>query len=151
MRIDGLSGPPRVSQAQQREESSRARKGGARPGDVVEISRSAQDVSELSELARSTPPEPNRRVDEIKARVKSGYYDSRDVREQIADSLLQSGGMRQVVDDIAQVSVARQQLREIPDTRQDRVDVARQRMGTGFYDTADVRRETADRVLDELA
>lgn len=151
MRIDGLSPQPKVSQAQERNTTDRSKKTSDRPDDVVEISRSGQDVSTLSTLAKSAPAEANPRIQEIRGRVESGYYNSRQVREQIADSLLESENLREVVSEINQVQVAKQQLSEIPDIREDRVDTARQRVGSGFYDESQVRQDTADRVLDELA
>lgn len=151
MRIDGLPQQPKVSRTQQRNTTDRSKEASGRPDDVVEISQSSQDVSGLSALARSTPAEANPRIQEVRARVESGYYNSRQVREQIADSLLESGNMRDVVSEIDQVQVAKQQLAEIPDTREDRVDTARQRVGSGFYDESQVRQDTADGILDELA
>ncbi len=151
MRIDGLSHQPKVSQAQQRNAPVRDKEEGGRAGDVVEISRGAQNVSELSALARSEATEANPRIDEIKQRVESGYYDSRQVREQIADSLLESDGLKEAVADIAVFKGVRQQLDQVPDVRADKVDDARQRVGSGFYDRAEVRVDTADRILDEMA
>ena len=151
MRIEGLSPQPKVSQAQQRSPAVRSKKDSGRAGDVVEISKSAQEVSELSTQAKATSVDNSARIQEIRAKVESGYYDSRQVREQIADSLLESGGMREVVDDIAQVQVAKEELKQVPDTREDRVDQARGRVGSGFYDSPQVREETADGILDELA
>lgn len=150
MRIDGLSHQPKVSQAQQRNAPVRGKKEDGRAGDVVEISQGAQDVSELSALARSEAAEANPRIDEIKQRVESGYYDSRQVREQIADSLLESDGLKEVVSDIAVFRGVRQQLDEVPDVRAEKVDDARERVGSGFYDRAEVRLDTADRILDEM-
>jgi len=151
MRIDGLPSQPKVPQSQERDTAARAKKTSDRPGDVVEISQSAQDVSELSALAKSLPAETSPRIQEIRARVESGYYNSHQVREQIADSLLESDGLQEAVSDIAQFRAAKQRLTQIPDTREDRVDVARQRVGTGFYDQSQVRQDTAERILDELA
>ena len=151
MRIDGLPQPPRISQTQQRSAQVRSKKSESRSDDVVEISQGVQDAADLSALARSVPAEPNPRLQEIRARVESGYYDSSQVREQIADALLDSGGMREVASDVVQIRTARRGLDELPDVREDKVDEARQRVRTGFYDTPQARRDTADRILDELA
>ena len=151
MRIDGLSQQPKITQSQQRSSPARSKKDSERPGDVVEISKSAPDVAELSAQAKATPAENNPRIQEIRQRVQSGYYDSRQVREQIADSLLASDGMREVVSDVAQMQTAKKQLAQVPDVREDRVDAIRQRVDAGFYDTRQARQDTADRILDELA
>ena len=151
MRIDGLSQQPKITQSQQRSAPVRSKKDGERPGDVVEISKSAPDVGELSAQAKATPAENNPRIQEIRQRVQSGYYESRQVREQIADSLLASDGMREVVSDVAQMQTAKEQLAQVPDVREDRVDATRQRVDAGFYDTRQARQDTADSMLDELA
>jgi len=151
MRIEGLSQQPKVSQTQQRHTAVRTKKGSEQSSDVVEISKSAQDVSELGAQAQAAPTGNEARIQEVRARVQSGYYDSRQVREEIASSLLSSGGMEEVVSDIAQTQVVKQQLAEVPDTRIERVDEARQRVDSGFYDTPQVQRDTADRILDEMA
>ena len=151
MRIDGLSHKPKISQTKQRNAPTRGKREGERADDVVEISKGAQDVSELSALARSEAAESNPRINEIKERVESGYYNSRQVREQIADSLLESDGLKAAVSDIEVFRGARQQLDAVPDVRAEKVDDARQRVGSGFYDRAEVRLGTADKILDEMA
>lgn len=151
MRIDRLSHQPKISQSQQRSAPVRSGKEGERADDVVEISRGAQEVSELSALARAESTETNPRIDEIKQRVESGYYDARQVREQIADALLDSPGMRDDVSDVAVFKGAQEALNSVPDVREDKVDQARQRVESGFYDRGEVKQDTADRILDELA
>ena len=151
MRVDKLSHQTKISQSQQRNVSVRSNNEHARADDVVEISRGAQEVSELSALARAESTETNPRVDEIKRRVESGYYNARQVREQIADALLDSPGMRNDVSDIAVFKGAKEAVNSVPDAREDKVYEARQRVESGFYDRSEVQRDTADRILDELA
>jgi anti-sigma28 factor (negative regulator of flagellin synthesis) len=151
MRIDGLSHQPKISQSQQRGAPVRSKSEGERADDVVEISQGAKEVSELSALARAESTETNPRIDEIKQRVESGYYNARQVREQIADSLLESSSVQSEVADIAVFKGAQQQLENVPDVRENRVNEARQRVESGFYDQTEVRLETADRILDEMA
>ena len=55
-----------------------------------------------------------------------------------------------MVDEIALAREARE-LSATADTRPDRIGEARQRVGNGLYDTAEVRVETAERILDKLA
>jgi anti-sigma28 factor (negative regulator of flagellin synthesis) len=151
MRIEGLTSQPKVSETQQRHAAVRTKKGREQSADVVEISQSAQDVSELGAQAKTAPTGNEVRIQEVRARVQAGYYDSRQVREEIADSLLSSNGMQEVVSDIAETQVAKQQLANVPDTRAERVDEARQRVDSGFYDRPQIRQDTADRILDEMA
>jgi hypothetical protein len=151
MRIEGLSQPPRTPQTSQRNDAAGGKKDGGRAGDVVEISQNTQEVADLSAAAKAAPDELNPRIQEIRGRVESGFYNSREVQEQIADAMLESDGLQEVVADISQAQVAKQKLEQVPDTRPEEVDKARQRVGTGFYDSAQVRQDTAERVLDELA
>ena len=151
MRIEGLSQSPRAPQSNQRSDAARFKKDSGPAGDIVEISHNAQEVAHLSAAAKAAPEELNPRIQEIRGRVESGYYNSREVREQIADVMLDADGLKEVVADIIQAKVAKQELEKIPDTRPEEVAKARQRVGSGFYDSEQVRQDTADRVLDELA
>ncbi|MBJ67444.1 MAG: hypothetical protein CME28_05470 [Gemmatimonadetes bacterium] len=150
MRIDKLSHQPKLSQSQQRNAPVRSNNESARADDVVEISRGAQEVSELSALARAESTETNPRVDEIKRRVESGYYNARQVREQIADALLDSPGMRNDVSDVAVFKGAQEALGDVPDVRESKVSEARKRVEGGFYHRDEIQRDTADRILDEI-
>ena len=150
MRIDKLSHQPKISQSQQRNVSVGSNNERTRTDDVVEISRGAQEVSELSALARAESTETNPRIDDIKRRVESGYYNARQVREQIADALLDSPGMRDDVSDVVVFKGAQEALDAVPDEREDKVNEARQRVESGFYNRGEIQRDTADRILDEL-
>ena len=150
MRIDKLSHQPKISQSQQRNVSVGSNNERTRADDVVEISRGAQEVSELSALARAESTETNPRIDDIKRRVESGYYNARQVREQIADALLDSPGMRDDVSDVVVFKGAQEALDAVPDEREDKVSEARQRVESGFYNQGEIQRDTADRILDEL-
>ena len=150
MRIDKLSHQPKISQSQQRNVSVGSNNERTRADDVVEISRGVQEVSELSALARAESTETNPRIDEIKRRVESGYYNARQVREQIADALLDSPGMRDDVSDVVVFKGAQEALDAVPDEREDKVNEARQRVESGFYNRSEIQRDTADRILDEL-
>ena len=152
MRIDGLPNLPNTQQANQRSSAVSKKKSDVPPGDVVEISDGVQGTADLS-AALKAAPESNldHRINEIRSRVQSGYYNSEEVRQQIAGALLQSDGLKDVVEDAGQVRIAREKLADIPDVREDRVNDARQRASTGFYDQSQVRIDTADRILDEMA
>lgn len=151
MRIDGLPNLTKVTHSGQRTDATRQRRQAARADDTVEISRSAQAAADLTEALKAAPDQLHPRIDEVRERVRSGYYNSDDVRRQIAGAMLDSGGLREVVNEVAQVRSARRQLTRVADVRPERVAVARERAGSGFYDEPRVRRVTADRIVDEFA
>ena len=151
MRIKGLSQPPKTSQAEHRNVATNVKKNSSRVDDVVEISHNAQEVADLSAAAKAAPDKLNPRIQEIRERVESGYYNSREVQEQIADAILDAESLQEVVADITHVQLAKKELEQISEVRTEEVAKARQRVGSGFYDSEQVRRDTADRVLDELA
>ena len=148
MRIDGLPEQPKVSQANQRNTAARPNKEGARPADSVEISR---DASGLSQLAKAAPEDFNPRLREIRERIDSGFYDTRETREKIADAVLQSSGVRVVVDDIDQFRAAMEKMAEVPDIREDAVASARSKVESGAFDTREALVNTAQRMIDEMA
>jgi anti-sigma28 factor (negative regulator of flagellin synthesis) len=149
MRIDGLPNPQKGSQPNQRAESARTRSKAGRADDSVEISRSAQDAAELTAALKRTAETPNPRIAEIRERVQSGFYNSEDVRRQIAGALFESNGIRPVVNEVAEIRTAHRQLADVPDVREDRVAQSRQRAASGFYDQADIRTQTAQSIIDE--
>jgi hypothetical protein len=151
MRIYGLPPQPKVNQTQHRSEAGSTRKGGEIRSDSVEISQNTPSVDELSAQAKAASTSDSARISAVRERVQSGFYDSRQVREQIAEGLLESGGLREVVAQVGEKQVLDGELAQVPDTRADRVQEARERADTGFYDAAEVRTATAEGILDELA
>ncbi len=151
MRIEGLSQPPKAPQTNKRGEAVQAKKAPARSGDVVEISKGAQEVADLAAKAKAAPGEGNAlRLQEVRDRVQSGYYNTPGARKKVADALLQSGGFREVAGDIAQARAARQQVKQVPEVRKAEVERARQRVGSGFYQSPEVSKAMAERLLDQL-
>lgn len=152
MRIDGLSQQPKTPQSGKRGEAAPAKKAPARTGDVVEISTSAQGVADLAAKAKVAVDEASAsRLEEVRARVRSGHYNTPETRKQIAGALLQSGGFKEVVADLAQARGVRQQVNKVPEIRQAEVERARQRVSSDFYQDPQVRQATAERVIDQLA
>lgn len=149
MLIDGLPNLQKGSEPNQRAESGRTRSKAGRADDSVEISRSAQDAAELSAALKTAPETPNPRIAEIRERVQSGFYNSEDVRRQIAGAMFESDGIRPVVNEVAEIRTAHRQLADVPDVRQERVAQSRLRAASGFYDQADVRTQTAQSIIDE--
>ena len=151
MRIDGLSHPPRVSQTNQRNDSARSKKDSAGTADTVEISRGTQEVADPTAALKAAPEEMHPRLAEIRDRIESGFYNKREVLEDIANVLIDSSGLQDIVSDSSQVRAAMERLAQMPDVRPEAVDQARQRVETQFFDRPEVLRDTADNFLDELA
>ncbi|MEE3263410.1 MAG: flagellar biosynthesis anti-sigma factor FlgM [Candidatus Latescibacterota bacterium] len=150
MRIEGLPNLQKVSQPTQRTDSTRQRRSASEASDYVEISTTAKQAADLSAAARTAPDTLNPRIEEVRQRVASGFYDSDDVRREIAGAILDSDSVRPVVDEIGVVRQAKKQLDSVPDTRPHRVNEARERATSGFYDQPEVREATADGFIDEL-
>ena len=151
MRIDGVPNQPKVTQTNQRGDAARAKQAGAgRGSDSVEISQGAQDISELAEAAKTVPDGLNPRIGEIKAKVQSGHYNQRKVIEEVAGSVMESGGVREVVGEIAEVRSAQRSMANVPDTRADVVRDAQQKVAAKFYDEPEVQQGTAQKFLDEM-
>ena len=151
MRIDGLPNLQKVSQPNQRNESTKPGAKAGRADDSVEISRSAQEAAELTESLKAAPETGNPRLGQIRARVQSGYYNTEEVRQEIAGALLDADSIRPVAEEVAEVRTVRRQLDSVPDVRSERVAETRERATSGYYDQTQIRRETADSIIDASA
>lgn len=148
MRIDGVPPSPKAAQSNPRGDAARAKKAGTGGGDVVEISKDIQEAADLAAKAKATA-DANPRLNEIKSRVQSGFYNTREAQEKIADGLLKSNAMQEVVSDMTALQATKEKLAKTPDVRQEKVSQARQRVASKFFDTQQVRQQTADNMLDE--
>jgi hypothetical protein len=148
MRIEGINQPPKVAQTNQGSVVSRSKDPGE-GGDVLEISKDAQDVSELAAKVKARADEVSPRLQEIRSKIQEGFYDSRQVRERIAEGMLESGSIKEAVGDLDTARTAKKQLQEADDVRPNKVTQARQRVASEFYDNAAVRSDIADKMLDE--
>jgi hypothetical protein len=152
MRIDGLSQQPKTPQSGKRGETAPARRAPDRAGDVVEISTGTQGLADLAAKARVAIDETSAsRLEDVRARVQSGYYNSPETRKQIAGALLQSGGFKEIAADLAQAKGITKQAKNVPEVRKAEVERARQRVSSGFYQDPQVRQATAERVVDQMA
>ena len=149
--IDPLSHQPRVSKTNQQNAVARPKKEGAQPSDSVEISQGAQNVAELADLAESTPAQSKANLDEIRERVQSGFYNTREALENVANAMVDSDGLQDTVAEIAQFQSAKQQLDQVPDVRPDAVERARELAGNGFYNQREALEGTADGLINEIA
>ena len=149
--IDPLSHQPRVSKTNQQNAVARPKKEGAQPSDSVEIAQGAQNVAELADLAESTPAQSKANLDEIRERVQSGFYNTQEALENVANAMADSDGLQDTVAEIAQFQRAKQQLDQVPDVRPDAVERARELAGNGFYNQREALEGTADGLINEIA
>lgn len=147
--INEVQGPQQTERRQVAD--IRRKRNAGRAGDVVDISNEAKSLgTQLSTELNSVSDVREARVEAVRQRVASGYYDKPEVREAIADAVLNAGVVDAVGQDVQDVRNAKRELATVPDTRNDRVDQARKRVETGFYDSAGVRKQIADTMLGQL-
>jgi len=149
--IDPLSHQPRVSKTNQQNAVARPNKEGSQSSDSVEISQGAQNVAELADLVESAPAQSKANLEQIRERVQSGFYNTQEALEAVADAIVDSDGLRDTVAEIAQFKSAKQQLDQVPDVRADAVERARELAGNGFYNQRDALEGTADGLINEIA
>ena len=148
--INEIRGP---EQTERRDTEVKRRRSAARSGDVVEISTTARTLGSQSvsrEDLNAVSDVRQARVEAVRQRVASGYYDRPEVREAIADAVLDSGVVDSVGQEAQQVRTARQGLADVPDVREDRVAEAKERVAADFYNSDGARTQIADSVLDAL-
>lgn len=154
MRIENAINELRGSDAPgKRSEEIRKRRQAPRAGDVVEISKQARvlgsstvtsaDVDAVSDVRQY-------RIDAVRQRVSEGFYDRPEIREAIADAVLNSGLVDEVRGEAKQVHQARQEIKDVPDVRSDRVDQAKRRIASGFYDLQATRNEIGRKLSESL-
>jgi len=154
MRIENAINELRGAEVpEKRSEELRKRRQAPKAGDVVEISKQARslgssnitpgDIEAVSDVRQA-------RIDAVRQRVAEGFYDRPEVREAIANAVLDSGLVNDVQDAARKVSMARQEIKNVPDVRSDRVDQARRRIATGFYDLQATQDEIGRRLSESL-
>ena len=95
--IDPLSHQPRVATTTHPRAVARPNTAGAQPSDSVEIAQGAQNVAELADLAESTPAQSKANLDEIRERVQSGFYNTQEALENVANAMVDSDGLQDTV------------------------------------------------------
>ena len=154
MRIENALNEIRGSKPpEQRDAEIKRRRSAPAAKDVVEISKTARALGSQTVSAEQLDAVSDvrqARVEEVRQRVATGFYDRPEVREAIADAVLDSGMVEGVEQEARQVKGAQQHLADIPDVREDRVAQAKQRVAADFYNSTSVQEETADQVLNAL-
>ena len=148
--IDPLSHQPKVSQTKQQSAAVRPKKEGAQASDTVEISQGAQSVAELTALAGSTPAQSKANLDGVREKVQSGFYNTPEALENMANAMIESDVLQDAVSEIAQFQTAKGQLSEVPDARVGEVERTRQLVGSGFYNQRQALEGAADGMIDEI-
>ena len=154
MRIENAINELRGAEVpEKRSEEVRKRRQAPKAGDTVEISKQARtlgssnitpdDLGAISDVRQA-------RIDAVRQRVAEGFYDRPEVREAVADAVLDSGLVNDVRDVARRVSTARQEINNVPDVRSDSVDQARRRIATGFYDLQATQDEIGRRLTEIL-
>tara|TARA_Y100000588_G_scaffold350741_1_gene402072 strand:+ start:596 stop:1063 length:468 start_codon:yes stop_codon:yes gene_type:complete len=153
MRIENALHELRGPDLQERRSQEVKRRQAPKSNDVVELSKTAQSVgsqsvspSDLNAVSDVRQP----RIDAVKQRVAEGFYDRPEVREAIADAVLDSGVVEGVRQEARQVGEARSEIENVPEVREDRVEQALRRLASNFYDSANARVETANRILENI-
>lgn len=113
--------------------------------DEVQLSQTGKALSDLNVGGIQ-----NSRIEAVKQRVESGFYDQPKIRTAIADGLLSSGTMNPVLAEIQDVKITQKHLPDIPDVRQDRVLAVREKVEQGFYNDKSVLTQAADGMLGML-
>lgn len=150
MRIEGLSHTPKVSQINARNDTTRAKKP-AEGGDVVELSQDAQEVSDLTaKITGSNETGMSPRLQEIRAKIATGFFNTREGLEAIAEALEEADPIADVVGEIETVKLAKRQLEELPDVRPEKVQDAKQKVEQNFYFEPQAEADTAENILNEM-
>lgn len=153
MRIENALHELRGPDLQERRSQEVKRRRAPKANDVVELSKTAQSLGSQSVSAldlNAVSDVRQTRIEAVKQRVAEGFYDRPEVREAIADAVLNSGVVEGVRQEARQVGEARSEIENVPEVRQDRVEQARSRVASNFYDSANARAETAARFLDNI-
>ncbi len=154
MRIENAINEMRGSEApEKRSEEVRKRRHASKARDVVEISTKARSLNASVILAADVDAAPDvrqTRIDAVRQRAAEGFYDRPEVREAIADAVLDSGLVDGVQGEAGQVRQARQEIQNVPDVREDRVDKAKGRIATGFYELQATQDEIGRRLSESL-
>lgn len=139
--------------SERRSQDIKRRRQAPKANDVVELSKTAQSLGSQSVSAsdlNSVADVRQARIEAVKERVAEGFYDRPEVRAAIADAVLDSGVVEGVRKEARQVGAAHSEISNVPEVRQDRVQQARQRVATNFYDSANARTEMAARILEHI-
>ena len=85
-------------------------------------------------------------VEAIRGRLKSGYYNNDEVLAQSADAVIQQSSKSSRKPEESTINVLLNKLDEEPAVRQNEMNTASGRVESGFYDTEEPIRKTAEKL-----
>ena len=151
MRIDGTSHQHRVAANQKKDAAKQeVSRQVVRDADSVELSGGPTDSASLAKIAQHDDSSRISKIEEVRQRLSSGYYNTDEFRSDLANAVLSNGVVDEVAVDAVQVQDIRRQVGEMPESRVDRVEEVRERVTDGFYGQKQTKLDTADRIIDEL-
>lgn len=151
MRIDGPSHQHRVGSNQKKDAVEKEKS--QRPtfsGDRVELSGGPADLASLRKVARQDDTSRTAKLEEVRQRLSSGYYNTDQFRSDLAEAVSSSGTMDEVLVESAQIQELSRKVDETQESREERVEETRKRVADGYYDQRSARLDTADRLIDDL-
>jgi len=118
--------------------------------DKLSISSEARNLQHTDQAVKSKLSQmPEVRSDKIMAareRLNQGYYTSDDVLTKSADAVIQQSAEASRKADEATISALLNKLDQEPDIREKEVETAIQRKDSGYYNTEEPIRKTADKL-----
>jgi hypothetical protein len=118
--------------------------------DILQVDEKRRDEVRLIENARlllsELPDIRPERVEEVRRRLREGFYDRPDVIEKVVDQILKEGSFRASSARKAETG-SEAKISEEEQKSEERVQRARRRQANGYYDQPDVLDETARRIL----
>lgn len=151
MRIDGPSHQHRVGSNQKKDAVEKEKS--QRPtfsGDRVELSGGPADLASLRKVARQDDTSRTAKLEEVRQRLSSGYYNTDQFRSDLAEAVSSSGTMDEVLVESAQIQELSRKVDSTQESREERVEETRKRVADGYYDQRSARLDTADRLIDDL-
>lgn len=115
--------------------------------DKVEISREAKQLQKVRSSLKAPDIRP-KEVDRVKKRIEKGYYDQEKVIEKIAEEILQSGQLDDLISKRAKLKKLATLLKGSEDIREGKIKIAKQRIKEGFYFTDEVYSKIADKIIE---
>ena len=114
-------------------------------GDSVDLSPTAKalNLSSAEDVRQD-------KIEQARQRIRDGFYDRPEVLKAIADAIIHSGAVDQVVGERKSIRSAVEKLEGSPETRDQKMAEVRERMERGFYDLPIIREQIADTVATAL-
>ena len=90
-------------------------------------------------------------LDQIREKVRSGFYNTSEALRNVADAMIESEGLQDTIAEVAQFQAVKDQLSQVPDVRAEEVERTKQLSDRGFYNHRQALEDTADGIINEIA